>query len=255
MIRMAVLAGLALAAATAMAADIGGLPPPAPMLSPVPVYNWNGFYVGGHIGYAAAESNITETPVDTGITTSGSATANSFIGGAQVGWNWVIVPHVLIGFEWDVSGGSLGANPATTFGGGGTVGWTDSVNWFGTARGRLGYAVDNWLFYVTGGLAWAQNQLTRTQTVAGPTSPALNATFTSSDTRVGWSAGAGIEWGFAPNWSAKAEYLYISINQETVPYTVASPAAVRTFNVAESMTMQTVRLGVNYRFSWGPNYR
>ena len=248
-------AALTLGIVGANAADIGGAPPPAPppLYSPTPIYNWNGFYVGGHIGYAAQNSSITETAVDTGSSSSGSSTSNSLIGGAQIGYNWVIVPHVVVGFEWDVSGGSFTTNPTTTFTGGGTVGWTDSINWYGTARGRLGFALDNWLFYGSGGFAWAQQDFTRTQLVAGPTSPAAGATFSASTMKTGWSAGAGVEWGFAPNWNARVEYLYISLGQDTNPYTVASPATARTFNVAESFTMQVVRLGVNYKFSWGPN--
>jgi len=246
---------LLVAIAPATAADIGSVPPPAPppLYSPTPVYNWNGFYIGGHIGYGAQSSSITETAFDTGLSASGSATSNSLIGGAQLGYNWVIAPHIVIGFEWDVSGGSFTTSPSTTFAGGGTVGWTDSIDWFGTARGRLGYTFDNWMVYGTGGLAWARQELTRTQTTAGPTSPAAGASFSSSNTKTGWSAGAGIEWGFAPNWNARLEYLYISLAPDTNQYTVASPAAARTFNVTEAFTMQVVRLGLNYKFDWGPN--
>jgi outer membrane autotransporter protein len=233
----------------AAAADFGA----APLLSPTPVYNWNGFYVGGHLGFAAESSTVTETPLDTAIATSGSATSNSIMGGAQIGFNWVIVPHIVIGFEWDVSGASFTASPATAFGGGGAVGWSDSIDWFGTARGRLGYAFDNWMVYGTGGFAWAREALTRTQLTAGPTSPPAGATFSLSDIKTGWSAGAGVEWGFAPNWNARLEYLYISLAQDTTPYTAPSPIAARTFNVSESFTLQTVRLGVNYRFDWGAN--
>jgi opacity protein-like surface antigen len=247
----AVLAAGIACSATARAADIGGAPPP--LLSPTPVYNWNGFYIGGHVGYATETSSITETAPDTTFVESVSPTAKSIMGGAQLGFNWLIVPHIVIGFEWDVSGASLKPAATTAFGGGGLVGWTDSIDLFGTARARFGYAFDNWMIYGTGGFAWARESLTRTQQVAGPTSPPLNASFSAHTLKTGWSAGAGIEWGFAPNWNARLEYLYISLDPDNFSYATPSPLVTRTFNITESFTMQTVRVGVNYKFDWGPN--
>ena len=124
--------------------------------------------------------------------------------------------------------------------------YSQSIPWFGTARARLGYAQDSWLIYATGGYAYA-NLETNALATAGP----LSASFSQREIRSGWTAGAGIEVGFAPNWSAKLEYLYADFGNvrttwlaPTVPLLPPLPA----LNDDARLTMNVVRAGVNYRF-------
>src|SRR5215472_3068861 len=163
--------GLA-AAASAAAADL----PPAPAYKapPAPSYNWNGFYAGVNLGGAwdtesLHQANIPArgTGLDATIHSSGVA------GGGQLGFNWVAAPSWLVGVEADVSGAALkgtgiGINPPNGIA---TTSWTDKLDAFGTARARIGYARNNWLFYGTGGFAWSNDTLTRTQLVTGRLSP------------------------------------------------------------------------------------
>jgi outer membrane immunogenic protein len=124
--------------------------------------------------------------------------------------------------------------------GSGTAGGiTDSarVRDFGTARARVGYAWDRWLVYGTGG--WAFDARTRYSfvTPAGPT---------GSRELDGWAAGAGVEYAFAPNWSAKLEYLHVDLDRRNYPTVVGCAATACTVGA----NLDTVRLGLNYRF-WG----
>ena len=115
----------------------------------------------------------------------------------------------------------------------------------GTVRGRLGFAVNNWMFYGTGGLAYADVRHTVTTSFAATGGAVL--TGTSDDTRFGWTAGAGFEWGFVPNWSLKAEYLYYDLGDTTVTGRTALFPAFTTSTTFEN-TGHIARVGINYRF-------
>ena len=109
----------------------------------------------------------------------------------------------------------------------------------------FGLVANNWLLYGTGGLAWADDQFTRTQLTGGVGTPPVGFVASNNGTRIGWTAGVGVEWGFARNWLAKLEYLFMDFGSSSFSFTV--PAG--TFAVNEGdLTLQTVRVGVNYRF-------
>jgi outer membrane immunogenic protein len=166
--------------------------------------------------------------------------------------------NLLLGIEADISGSGLSASTTTVAVGGGftaSPAWSDRVDLFGTARGRIGVVAGNWVFYGTGGFAWAADEFTRAQLTSGPLSPPVGFAAANNATRTGWTAGGGIEWGFAPGWSAKLEYLYLNLGTETFAFSAPTAAGgTRSWSVAEGdMTIHTVRLGVNYRFDWsGP---
>jgi outer membrane immunogenic protein len=109
----------------------------------------------------------------------------------------------------------------------------------------LGYAANNWLFYVKGGGAWTQGNSNGNGFLA-------NGTFfestSSSTNRSGWVVGGGVEWGFTPNWSAKIEYDHIDTGSTNV--TINTSRATTSF-VSSSSTIDLVKAGVNYRFNWG----
>jgi outer membrane immunogenic protein len=170
---------------------------------PLNVYSWAGPYIGGNLGYAWGEitNNLTRP--------------NGVMGGIQGGYNWQYGQFV-IGGEADlqISGASDTFAP-----------WKFSNPWFGTVRGRAGYAMNNILFYGTGGLAFG-------------TITAQAFATSESHITAGWTVGVGAEVGITQNWSAKVEYLYINLSQ--TPFTLTAVQNGYGFNV--------VRLGVNYRF-------
>jgi outer membrane immunogenic protein len=143
--------------------------------------------------------------------------------------------HVVLGFESDIDWANIRGSSTfapTIFGSpfGSTFNASTSVTSVTTGRARVGYAQDNWLFYATGGVALL-GATTNLTTIAGPVCGGLGILNCSgADHRLGGTVGAGVEYGFAPNWSIKAEYLYIAA------------AAIELSHVNE------VRLGVNFRF-------
>ena len=187
-----ILRALVLAAAgwtvSAQAADLNyGSRAPYTVNQPLNAYSWAGPYLGGNLGYAwgSVDNNPTKP--------------SGFAGGVQAGYNFQTGPWVF-GIEGDIQ--ASGAEQ--TF-----APWKFSNPWFGTVRGRAGYALNNVLFYGTGGLAFGELRAT---------------TFglTESNTNAGWTLGVGAEMGFAPNWSAKVEYLYVDLANSNFVVTGAS---------------------------------
>jgi len=241
MMRLFITAILSLAAAgTALAAD---LPQPAPVQAPAvyvptvaPVYNWGGIYVGINGGWGWGQSNWTVGPnavVTTALT--GSTSDNGGVVGGTVGANFQTGEFVFgVEGDWDYSGINTGTTGAvcSTFGACQT-----GNNWLATARGRVGYAADRVLFFATAGGAFANIQTT----FAGVQS--------SSTTQAGWTAGAGVEWAFADNWTAKAEYLYIDLGTWNGNCTAGVCGGAGTpLPLSIGLTENLFRVGVNFKF-------
>jgi high affinity Mn2+ porin len=228
------------------------MPVKAPVLPKAPVpqlYDWTGFYLGTHLGYAWGRSNWTEQP--DGL--SGSLNmfqrydafenTGSWFGGLQAGCDYMLPNRVVIGGVADLSAPSRQSLSGVSIGGTSTFisptlgqeSYSETVLDMGTVRGRLGYAPGNWLFYATGGFAWAYDQLTVTQLDNGGTTdmPFL--------WRFGWAAGAGIEMPLAPSWTAGLEYLYTRYGNSTVGFANAG----QTFQ--SNLSLQELRLTLNYR--------
>src|SRR6202158_5926196 len=173
--------------ASVQAADLPyGSRAPYTVKQPLNVYSWAGPYLGANLGYAwgSVDHNPTKP--------------SGFSGGVQGGYNWQTGPWVF-GVEGDIQ--ATGAND--TF-----APWKFSNPWFGTVRGRAGYALSNILFYGTGGLAFGE---LRGETFG----------LSESHTNAGWTAGVGAEFGFAPDWSAKIEYLYVDLSDSRFTITGA----------------------------------
>ena len=247
----------------AFAAD---LPASMPVKAPVPyvstTYDWNGWYVGAHVGVIRGSSNWSAIqPGAGGPGLNGSfdlpfkfgfmAGTGSYVAGMQGGYNHVFPSRVMLGFETDVSlpnsdvqvpfsvrGGQTVTSPST-----GQVTYDEAVIHYGSARARVGYAFDHILLYGTGGLAWTYDQVTRTQVARFPVGGL--ATPGTVDTarlwRLGWAAGAGVEIPLAGNWTAKAEYLSTGFGRKGAIF----PAGAQAFE--SDLAMQSIRLGVNYR--------
>jgi outer membrane immunogenic protein len=173
-------------------------------------------------------------------------------GGGHLGYNWVATPNWLLGIEADVSGADLkGTGTGISGNGLATTSWTDKVDAFGTVRGRFGYVANNWLFYGTGGFAWADDTLTRTQLVTLPVSPVAGLVTSNSATRTGWAAGGGIEWGFASHWTARLEYLHLDLSDPTFGFTTTSGSGATIARSIDEgrLKVDTVRVGVSYLFN------
>ena len=233
----------------ASAADLRR-PAPAPMAPAPAPFSWTGFYIAGHVGWG-----WTDTDVNVGSapflfdTSSFSHSDDGVVGGAQIGYNWQFAPNWVIGIEGDFSGTGIHDSRfgAMTVGGfvipGAGHALSRDIEWLATIRGRLGYAWDRSLFYITGGGAWAHVNAT-----AASVFPGVSFTHSLSDTLSGWTIGAGYEWAFAQGWSARLEYLYYNFDRH-------SGTGVPDFAVPFASTidwddtkLHVIRVGVNYRF-------
>jgi outer membrane immunogenic protein len=221
-----ILAGVAaLAMATTMAAAHAAdmprrfaMPTKAPAYTPP--YNWSGAYVGLNDGGAWGHSDWSAT------TGTSSTNPSGGVVGGTLGYNWQ-TGQTLFGVEGDVDWsdirGSTSAAPCTTT-------CETRNDWLATARGRIGYAFNRVMPYVTGGAAFGDIKATPSG-FAG-----------ASETRAGWTAGAGVEVGLSGPWSAKAEYLYTDLGKTNCP--AGSCAASSDVDFHTSL----VRAGINYRF-------
>jgi len=252
--RLAFAVALSVGAGTAaLAAD---LPPPAPMprapatYVPVvaPPYNWSGFYIGGNLG---AGWNGGGSVSDTfGSTFSGSGQTVKFLGGGQVGVNYQFWGGVVIGaeamFDWlpntTNTFNAIGGGPAT----GNIASATLNNRWLTTATGKLGYAWDRVLLYGKAGGAWVGQQ---NPTLTVNNLPAAVAG--SSTNNFGWTAGVGVEWAFYGGWSARAEYDFVQLQNQslTVPAT-GGPFGGDVINI-NNRNINLFTAGINYKFGGG----
>ena len=216
---------LVLGSTSVFAADLGARTytkaPPVPV---APIYNWTGFYVGANVGGAFGGDN--------GVNGVGVASSNrdsAFLGGGQVGYNYQFAPNWVAGIEGDISGlSSSDRNFATAAGA-----FRDRTDWLASVTGRLGYTWGPTLVYAKGGVAF------RDDNGLSGTTP-----FTANRNDTGYTVGGGLEYMFAPAWSAKIEYQYYNFDSTTV-----SPAGIPSFSYKDDI--HTVKAGLNYHFNWG----
>ena len=199
--------------------------------APVAVpFSWTGWYVGLQGGYSWGRSQLTQ----------GTAATNwfdvkgGFIGGT-LGANWQF-QNIVLGIETDAAWSDIksGPQPSSATFGCGSGPCETNVTWFGTTRGRLGLAWDRFLVYGTGGVAYGF-----VHSRIDNTAPLFDD---GGKTRVGWTAGGGVEYAFTNNWSAKVEYLHIDFGTYDIGTSVPTPQA--------QTHLDLVRGGLNYRFNW-----
>jgi outer membrane immunogenic protein len=251
-----VVAGPAFAADLAVKAPAYKAPPPAP--------TWTGFYIGANGGYGTGDWKgfvTDQNGASVDIFTGQSVDAKGGFGGGQIGYNWqgIFSPRTVIGIEADFDGGSIGGTssfiniPKPAEVGTNVFGKTFdfNVDWFGTVRGRLGYDFGGWLLYGTGGVAYGHAKLNDTVTFNGP----VDGIASTSETRVGWTAGAGLEYALDPHWSVKGEWLHVDLgNKESVftgslvPPLFPNGGVFRQDGFNSSLSFETFKGGVNYRF-------
>jgi outer membrane immunogenic protein len=216
----------------AWAADLGR-PPPPPVYAPAPPppFSWTGFYLGGNLGWGwtSGDGTLWNTFVGA-IPISGDG--NGVLGGIQAGYNWQTGPWVF-GLETDFQGSGGDGDITTTSLAGATIG-SFKTPWFGTIRGRLGYAfADSWMLYVTGGGLYGKADMDG--------SPPGIGSYSSSTTYWTWTLGGGVEAMLWDRWSAKLEYLYADTPNKL-------PAPPGTTAADGSMNNNIIRAGLNYHF-------
>lgn len=242
-IGIAVLASLALIGG-ASAAD---MPVKAPVYkAPVvaPPYNWTGFYVGGHIGGAWSNVDVSD-PTGAIFAPAGSTIGldgSGLLGGGQVGFNWQ-TGHWVLGVQGDMAWTDINVSETDPFLATTTLSY--KTDWIGMATGRVGYAWDNWLLYAKGGAAWVHNSYS-----AADTRVRIGFSANGADTRTGWIAGGGLEYGLTPNWTLFAEYDYIGLGTHGATLTgTTGGGAAMTLAADVKQNISVVKGGFNYKFS------
>jgi outer membrane immunogenic protein len=208
------LAGVALSVATAAsAADMQARPyTKAPPAAVVAAYNWSGFYIGA-MGGGGWETDA----------------GSGGFGGGTVGYNWQLPgSQFVFGVEVDAAGASIKDSFLVDVG----VTQENKINAFGSVTGRAGFAIDAALIYAKGGWAWTNAKTSFTDGTN---------TLSDSQTHTGYTIGGGVEYMFAPNWSAKGEYMFTSLGSETYNFG-GQPLDSGSFD------FHTIKVGVNYHF-------
>jgi outer membrane immunogenic protein len=232
---------------TATAADLPARAYTKAPLAANAAYNWSGFYLGieggGIWGKSQNYWNDPSTPIWHGLPETSGIKPNGALIGGTVGYNYQFSNNAVIGIENDISwtnakGSAPYVLPFTPL----TNIAETSQSWLDTLRGRLGFAWDRWMVFGTGGVAFTDEQLRLCNVAFGCGG--------QSKAETGWTAGAGVEYAFAGNWSAKLEYLHIDFGSQYFSRT--SDTGGGTFHARDvSLKDDIVRAGLNYKFGWG----
>jgi len=241
-------AGLAIAiAGPAVAADL-----PVKAAPFEARFSWTGCYLGAHVGGAWQQKDATDPvllvqdgilgPGNTVGTTTASLNSTGAVYGGQIGCDYQFAPSWVVGVEGAVSAGALTGSklvplPANA---GDTALVTVRTDFIPSLTARLGYAVDHWLFYGKGGVAWTNDKYSVTGVFTGIPFDAEGLGM-----RTGWTAGAGVEWAFTNDWSARLEYDYYDFGHSNVLMSDATNAFASIVTYRQSAQM--VKLGLNFR--------
>jgi outer membrane immunogenic protein len=257
---------------SATAAD---LPVKARPMAPLaaPVFSWTGCYIGGHIGLGwgrdtvsipnlAATAEVPPAEVAGISVPPVSADTRGFLGGGQIGCDYQFASNWVIGIEGTISASDIKGDASETVlfqipGTAQVVPITGiahgKTEWLSSATGRLGWSWDRWLVYAKGGAAWAKDKYSADI-------PIFSEHLEDTETRTGWTVGAGVEWAFWNNWSAKLEYDFYDFGTRTVTLTgffpgvgpsTAPPGPIAAPGIEVQERISVVKLGINYRFGLG----
>jgi outer membrane immunogenic protein len=216
------------AVGTALPASAADVLPVAPGSIPYAAYNWTGVYTGFNAGGGFATASATASLA--GFSASASENLVGFVGGGQIGFNWQI-SSIVVGIEGDFQGASQNNSTAAGF-----ATTSDTIDWFGTVRGRVGVAIDRWMPYFTAGWGYGDIQSSVSSGVSG--------TLSANSAHSVWVAGGGLEVGVWGNVTAKLEYLYLDTGTITNNYSTF----LGTLAVNTRVKDNVVRAGLNYRF-------
>jgi outer membrane immunogenic protein len=252
-----------LAGGSANAADLGARPvykAPPPVVPPIPLFTWTGCYIGAHVGGGWAHKDFQDDPFNAGFIDEFDAIGrkvgvnpSGFLGGGQVGCDYQFAPNWVFGAEFQLSGADINGDVRDPFTRAKTL--HARTDWLASITGRVGWTWDRWMIYAKGGAAWVRDKIAITEiddcgapcgSVVGATDVHGNPT----DTRTGWTVGAGVEWAFWNNWSAKVEYQFYDFGSKRDHFFDVDD--VVPYDARIQQQIQSVKVGVNYRFGgWG----
>ena len=235
-----------LGSAPTIAADLAARPyTKAPALAAV--YDWTGFYIGVNAGVGLGRNRLQHDWLGTGSPYSIYTSPQGGFGGGQIGYNWQtgsVLGPIVFGVEADIQGGGLSDDRTNFSDIGITTTYGQKLDWFGTARGRIGIANGPVLSYVTAGYAFGNVKTNATQTIGGVTT-----TFATDRTQGGWVVGSGVEAALGGNWTGKIEYLYLNLGNKTDVSTLLFATPINT-EIRENI----FRVGLNYRIGGNSAY-
>ncbi|MFK5595936.1 outer membrane protein [Methylobacterium sp. HMF5984] len=234
-------AALVGALSTVEAADLPRRAPPLPLPLP-PAFTWSGFYAGVNAGYAFRNSSSGFTDPTYGTVTGGGA-KGGFAGGGQVGYNYQFTPGsgFVLGVETDIQGTAFAKADAAYLGTTPYYSVRPSLDYFGTVRGRVGYAFDRVLIYGTGGFAYGGGSRSANAAAYPYTLP--------DTTRTGYAVGGGVEYAFTDKLSAKIEALYLNLGKRSSGTTYYDATNAAYYGAGRNDAgFGLVRAGLNYRF-------
>lgn len=201
------------------------------------LYDWTGFYVGGHFGYGAASFGAGTNPLPLqGALLPHSATG--FSGGYQLGYNRQFANRIVLGVEADATFTGPLDTPAHERS---PARFNSTTDYLGTVRGRIGYAFDRFMPFVTGGFAWGHTHINVND------ADGVSELFPVGHYQAGWTAGLGLEFAVSGNWTAKAEYEYVDLSRRTYDL---SGFGLGSVNVDPRIHL--FKLGLNYQFGDTP---
>jgi outer membrane immunogenic protein len=230
--------GLFAMAAPALAADLPVKAPPPPV---IPMYNWSGFYIGGNAGWGRSDDCWNVVTAAGVPLADGCHDQSGGVVGGQIGYRWQMPDnHFVIGMEALGDWANLRNSHVSAFDPTLTLG--AKVDGLGLFTGQFGFAWDTWLWYVKGGAAVTGNSFFVDSTVTGV------GLASASSTRWGGAIGTGLEYGFAPNWSAGIEYDHLFMGSGDTTFAIVNPTLAGANNhIRQDVDMITVRF--NYRFN------
>ena len=227
--------------ALSTAANAADLPGKAPIYSPVPAPVWTGLYLGIHGGAARFDASFKDLGCAFACGSFEGTKTGGVIGGL-LGYNWQS-GNFVYGLEGDWSW--LGVKTVSSFGSGFRPVSSFNADWIATVRGRAGLAVDATLIYFTGGVALGH---VRNDFTVFDVDSNIFARFNQNRTKVGWTAGFGIEHMFGPHWTARGELRYVDLGTKAVSCTEGFPDLCSTYRGEFSNTLVMGLVGLNYKF-------
>jgi outer membrane immunogenic protein len=241
-ILLTTVAAMAGATSSAFAADMGAPPPVKAVRAPAPLpFSWTGCYIGAHAGggWGKTQSHSLDLTADT----------DGWLAGGQIGCDYQFAPNFLLGVEAMAAWTDIDGAADPFFSGKNVSRFKTQTDWIASATARAGVTADRWLIYVKGGAAWSKDDY-REYGAFSPI-PIVSIPFDArgSKTDSGWTWGVGIEWAFAPNWSAKLEYNQYELGEANVRLRDRFLGGTSTSRFDHDI--RTIIFGVNYRFATG----
>ena len=234
------------ALSTAHAADAVMTQEPAPVAIAAPAFSWAGAYIGGQVGYGWASPKINawtgpdaDIPGDVGGNLTIKPKSNGFLGGVYGGYNFDMGQNVVLGVEADAIYARMTGNQNFTNMDGEQTKYSQSLDWAGSVRARAGYAVDCFLPFVTGGVAFGRIKQTINTTSLDP-NPVGDDQFTSKSWKTGYTVGAGVDYATTDNVILRLEYRFTDFGKQT--------EGDNEGGYSSRLRTNDLRLGVAYKF-------